>query len=81
MMGDLITTTQHDHSKERKKRLFFYESIFNTTFFQIYLVVRYKHYNFAHRYKERKETTETKAANVSTRTDNDRNEMRAILDI
>ena len=61
-MGDLSKATAHHH-KERPKPLIFYETIFNTTFLQKYLVVRYKHYNFAPRYNERKDTTETNAAN------------------
>lgn len=53
---------KHTTKKGRQKRLILYERIFNTTFLPKYLVCKYKPYNFARRYKERKETTETKAA-------------------
>ena len=53
-MGGLSTAANIPRRKSAKNDLIFYERIFNTTFFQKYLVVRYKHYNFAPRYKERR---------------------------
>ena len=54
-------------------------TIFNKRFLQNYLAVRYKVINFAPRYKGRKETTETTAANCIHAQGNDRNELRYIL--
>lgn len=75
-MGDLRNATQHATQKAAQKRLIFYGTIFNATFFEKYLVVRYKPYNFAGRYKERKETTETEAAKCIHAHGHNRNKMR-----